>query len=154
MRLNKQEMLDLAAYYAYLPRQPGPHPDVGVVMPQIVARRAPMRNVAACLLCHGTADAKLGTPLLDGQSAVYLKGQLQAFASGTRRNDISEQMRNVARQMTAAEIGKLRITMQVDPESDVPTALGYLQRLKMFCRELNSCRFNRSVGSLQYAAIP
>jgi cytochrome c553 len=63
-----------------------------------------MRNVAACSSCHGTTDAKLGTPWLDGQSAVYLKAQLQAFASGTRRNDISEQMRNIARQMTAAEI--------------------------------------------------
>lgn len=104
VKLNEQDMLDLAAYYAYLPTQPGSHPDVGVAMPQIVARGAPMRNVAACSSCHGTTDAKLGTPWLDGQSAVYLKAQLQAFASGTRRNDISEQMRNIARQMTAAEI--------------------------------------------------
>jgi cytochrome c553 len=104
VKLSEQDMLDLAAYYAYLPTQPGSHPDVGVAMPQIVARGAPMRNVAACSSCHGTTDAKLGTPWLDGQSAVYLKAQLQAFASGTRRNDISEQMRNIARQMTAAEI--------------------------------------------------
>lgn len=104
VKLSEQDMLDLAAYYAYLPTQPGSHPDVGVAMPQIVVRGAPMRNVAACSSCHGTTDAKLGTPWLDGQSAVYLKAQLQAFASGTRRNDISEQMRNIARQMTAAEI--------------------------------------------------
>jgi cytochrome c553 len=104
VRLSEQDMLDLAAYYAYLPRQPGSHSDVDVAMPQIVARGAPMRNIAACSSCHGTTDAKLGTPWLDGQSAVYLKAQLQAFASGTRRNDISEQMRNIARQMTAAEI--------------------------------------------------
>jgi cytochrome c553 len=104
VKLSEQDMLDLAVYYAYLPTQPGSHPDVGVAMPQIVARGAPMRNVAACSSCHGTTDAKLGTPWLDGQSAVYLKAQLQAFASGTRRNDISEQMRNIARQMTAAEI--------------------------------------------------
>jgi cytochrome c553 len=32
------------------------------------------------------------------------KAQLQAFATGARRNDISEQMRNIARQMTPAEI--------------------------------------------------
>jgi cytochrome c553 len=92
------------AYYGYLPKQPGSHPDVGVAMPQIVARGAPKRNVAACSSCHGTTDAKLGTPGLDGQSAVYIKAQLQAFAAGTRRNDISEQMRNIARPMTAAEI--------------------------------------------------
>jgi hypothetical protein len=29
---------------------------------------------------------------------------LEAFAHGNRRNDINEQMRNIARQMTPAEI--------------------------------------------------
>jgi hypothetical protein len=66
------------------------HPDATLDMPPIVARGAPMRNVAACSSCHGTTDAKLGTPWLDGRSAVYIKAQLQAFAAGTRRNDISE----------------------------------------------------------------
>jgi cytochrome c553 len=104
VKLSEQDMLDLGAYYSYLPRQPGSHPDPAMAAPQIVARGAPMRNVAACATCHGTTDAKPGAPWLDGQSAVYIKAQLQAFATGARRNDISEQMRNIARQMTAAEI--------------------------------------------------
>jgi cytochrome c553 len=104
VKLSEQDMLDLAAYYSYLPRQPGSHPDSTAAAPKIVARGAPMRNVPACSSCHGTTDAKLGTPWLDGQSAVYIKAQLQAFATGERRNDISEQMRNIARQMTTAEI--------------------------------------------------
>jgi cytochrome c553 len=104
VKLSEQDMLDLAAYYSYLPRQPGSHPDDAVAVSQIVARGAPMRNVPACASCHGITDAKLGTPWLEGQSAVYIKAQLQAFATGARRNDISEQMRNIARQMTAAEI--------------------------------------------------
>jgi len=104
VKLGEQDMLDLAAYYSYLPRQPGSHPGPAVEAPQIVARGAPMRNVPACASCHGTTDAKLGTPWLDGQSAVYIKAQLQAFATGARRNDISGQMRNIARQMTPAEI--------------------------------------------------
>jgi cytochrome c553 len=104
VKLGEQDMLDLAAYYSYLPRQPGSHPDPAAIAPQIVARGAPMRNVPACSSCHGTTDAKLGTPWLDGQSAIYIKAQLQAFATSARRNDISEQMRNIARQMTAAEI--------------------------------------------------
>jgi cytochrome c553 len=104
VKLGEQDMLDLAAYYSYLPRQPGTHPDDAVVVSTIVARGAPMRNIPTCSSCHGTTDAKLGAPWLDGQSAVYIKTQLQAFATGARRNDISEQMRNIARQMTAAEI--------------------------------------------------
>jgi hypothetical protein len=35
---------------------------------------------------------------------VYLRAQLDAFASGERPNDISEPMHNVARGVTAAEI--------------------------------------------------
>jgi cytochrome c553 len=104
VKLSEADMLDLAVYYSYLPRQPGSHPDPAVTAPQIVARGAPMRNVPACFSCHGATDAKLGTPWLEGQSAVYIKAQLQAFATGGRRNDISEQMRNIARQMTHAEI--------------------------------------------------
>lgn len=104
VKLSEQDMLDLAAYYSYLPRQSGFHPDPAVAAPQIVVRGAPMRNVPVCSSCHGTSDAKLGTPWLEGQSAVYIKAQLQAFATGARRNDISEQMRNIARQMTTAEI--------------------------------------------------
>src|SRR3984885_5107958 len=104
VKLSEQDMLDLASYYSYLPRQPGSHPDSGVDAPHVVARGAPMRNIPTCSSCHGTTNAKLGTPWLDGQSAVYIKAQLQAFASGTRRNDISEQMRNIARQMTSDEI--------------------------------------------------
>ena len=101
IRLMEQDMLDIAAYYSYLPRQPGSHPDPALAAPSIVARCAISR---ACASCHATSDAKLGTPWLDGQSAVYVKAQLQAFATGGRRNEISEQMMNIARQMTAAEI--------------------------------------------------
>jgi cytochrome c553 len=106
VKLTEQDMLDLAAYYSYLPRQPGSHPNPAIDAPQISSRGAPMRNIPACSSCHGTTDAKLGTPWLDGQSAVYIKAQLQAFASGTRRNDISEQMRNIARQMTSEEMNE------------------------------------------------
>ena len=63
-----------------------------------------MRNVPGRSSYHGTTDAKFGTPWLDGQSSVYIKAQLQAFATRGRRNDITEQMRNIARQMTATEI--------------------------------------------------
>jgi cytochrome c553 len=102
--LSEQDMLDLAAYYAYLPRLPGYHPNSAVPAPRIVVSGAPLRNIPPCASCHGGLDEKAGSPWLEGQSAVYLKAQLQAFASGGRRNDISEQMRNIARQMTPEEI--------------------------------------------------
>jgi cytochrome c553 len=102
--LSNQEMLDIAAYYSYLPRVPSNNLDTKVPAPPIVVTGAPMRNIPPCGSCHGDIDNKAGSPWLGGQSAVYIKAQLQAFASGTRRNDISQQMRNIARQMTAVEI--------------------------------------------------
>jgi cytochrome c553 len=72
--------------------------------PKIVQIGAPMRNIVHCIACHGGSDRKTAAPLLDGEPESYLKAQLQAFASGTCANDINEQMRTIARQMTPDEI--------------------------------------------------
>jgi cytochrome c553 len=102
--LSDQDMIDLASYYAYLPRLPAYHPAVSLALSRIVVNGAPLRGVAPCGACHGALDNKAGSPWLEGQSAVYIKSQLEAFASNERRNDISEQMRNIARQLTPGEI--------------------------------------------------
>ena len=101
--LSGTDMRDLAAYYASLPRQ---HVDGSPPreIPRIVADGAPMRNIAPCGACHGELSAATGAPWLEGQPAVYLRAQLEAFASGARHNDIDEVMRNVARGMTQQEI--------------------------------------------------
>ena len=101
--LSDADMRDLAAYYAYLPRVSAPHPAAGEP-PRIVASGAPLRGIAPCGACHGEVDSKASAAWLEGQPAVYLHTQLEAFATGARHNDIGEQMRNVAREMTADEI--------------------------------------------------
>jgi len=113
--LSNQDMLDIAAYYAYLPRVPSNKLDPAIAAPPIVTIGAPMRNIAPCGSCHGDIDNKAGSPWLGGQSAVYIKAQLQAFAAGTRRNDISQQMRNIARQMTAEEIDQVARYYEAQP---------------------------------------
>jgi len=104
VHLSDQDMIDIASYYAYLPRLPAYHPAEARPAPRIVINGAPLRNIAPCGSCHGALDNKAGSPWLEGQSAAYLKSQLQAFAANQRHNDISEQMRNIARQLTPAEI--------------------------------------------------
>jgi cytochrome c553 len=104
VNLTDEEIVDLAAYYAYLPRLPAYHPEPPRAPGTIVVYGAPSRGIAPCGACHGSLDNKTGSPWLEGQSAVYLKAQLEAFASGQRRNDINAQMRNVARAMTPQEI--------------------------------------------------
>jgi len=103
--LSDQDMRDLAAYYAYLPRvTPSPTLLEQLQAPRLVQVGAPMRNIAPCASCHGGSDRKTASPTLEGEPEVYIRTQLQAFANGTRHNDISGQMRNIARQMTPEEI--------------------------------------------------
>jgi len=104
VNLTDREIADLAAYYAFLPRLPAYHPQQQLRKPRVVIYGAPIRGVAPCGSCHGSLDNKAGSPWLEGQSETYLKFQLHAFASGQRTNDISQQMRNIARAMTPQEI--------------------------------------------------
>ncbi|MBC8746875.1 cytochrome c553 [Paraburkholderia sp. WC7.3g] len=106
---SDQDLHDLAVYYASLPLAPaaektraGEAPDATAI--RLVMQGDPQRNIAPCAACHGQLDRTGAAPWLGGQSALYLAAQLHAFASGARRNDINEQMRNVARQMTPEEI--------------------------------------------------
>ena len=109
---SDQELHDLAAYYTSLARGPaaetlrvGDQPDASAV--KLAMQGDPRRNIAPCAACHGEMDRKGAAPWLGGQSSTYLAQQMRAFASGARRNDINEQMRNVARQLTSAEIDSL-----------------------------------------------
>ena len=46
--LSDQDMVDLAAYYAYLPRLPAYHPVAALPLPRIVINGAPLRGIAPC----------------------------------------------------------------------------------------------------------
>jgi cytochrome c553 len=67
----------------------------------------PARGIPPCAACHGPAAAKLGAPPLSGQQAAYIERQLAAFAQGSRQNDINQQMRTVATQLTSDEMRAL-----------------------------------------------
>jgi cytochrome c553 len=101
--LTEQQIADLAAHFASLPppSAPASHP------PRLAMVGDPERGLAPCSACHGPMGHKLGAPVLVGQKAAYLQAQLEAFAAGTRRNDINQQMREVARSLRPAEIGEL-----------------------------------------------
>jgi cytochrome c553 len=101
-RLADQDIRDLAAFYAQLPR-PAPAPDA-LQPPPLVKVGDPMRNIAPCASCHGGIDKKPGSPWLEGMPHAYLVAQMRQFTSGERRNDPHAVMRNISRQMTQAEV--------------------------------------------------
>lgn len=101
--LNDQDMQDLATYFHSLPGKSSVPVREGLP-PAVVLHGDPLRNIAACAVCHGGIDHKAGAPRLDGMTGQYLQSQLEAFANGMRHNDINEQMRNIARNMTHDEV--------------------------------------------------
>jgi cytochrome c553 len=102
--LSGQNVKDLAAYYASLPKARTAPTTYDESLPALVRVGDPMRNIAPCISCHGGVDRKLGAPWLEGMPKPYLVQQLTLFRRGERRNDGEQQMRNVARAMTAEEI--------------------------------------------------
>ncbi len=99
--LSDQNVADLAAHFAALPA--AGHTDAVTAAPALVRIGSPLRSIAPCAACHGPLGRKEGAPPLHGQKGAYLKAQLDAFASGTRHNDINQQMREVARALSASE---------------------------------------------------
>jgi cytochrome c553 len=113
--LSLQDSADVAAYFAI---QPGGLPaDTGDRVPEpgrslresdparrLVFAGDPGRSIPPCSACHGPGGYKLGAPALQRQQVAYIEAQLMSFAQGLRQNDIFEQMRIVARQLTPDEV--------------------------------------------------
>jgi cytochrome c553 len=64
----------------------------------------PQRGIPPCSACHGPGGYKVGAPALQGQQPAYIERQLAAFTQGMRQNDINEQMRTIAKQLTPEEM--------------------------------------------------
>ncbi len=113
--LTDQDSADVAAYFAHRPE--GLSPIAGEGAPQagrslrqsdpgirLVFAGDPRRGIPPCAACHGPDAQKLGAPALRGQHIEYIERQLAAFAQGMRQNDINEQMRVIAQQLTPSEV--------------------------------------------------
>jgi len=114
--LTVQDSADVAAYFASLPGG-RLHADSGMRIPQggrsfwqgstgarLVFAGDQQRGIPPCAACHGPGGYKIGAPPLAGQYTAYIERQLAAFAQDIRQNDIYEQMRAIARQLTPEEM--------------------------------------------------
>lgn len=119
--LTPQESADVAAYFANIGREARAigQPQYPLLQEEPLAAASfgkrdpattlayagdPRRTIAPCTSCHGPAGRKFGAPPLMHQQAAYLERQLASFAQGIRENDIGEQMRVIAKQLTPEEM--------------------------------------------------
>ena len=115
--LTARDYADVAAYFASqpgLPKSSGSravHSGRGFhnsdPIHKLIFAGDPKRGIAACASCHGPGGDLIGAPGLIHQNAIYLEQQLQAFAQGTRTNDINMPMRTIAGLLTPDEMKSL-----------------------------------------------
>jgi len=106
--LSDQDMADLAAYFSSQKQSEGTAAaDMVETGEKIFRAGNSSSKVAACMACHGPTgigNAPANFPRISGQHAAYVEKALKDFRAGTRDNDPNKMMRDVAANMTDAEI--------------------------------------------------
>ena len=112
--LSSRDVTDVVAYYSKLPvftdpqdnrSFPQSHPDPAhaAMALHLISFGDGERGIPPCQACHGPAAYRPGVPSLATQNADYVLSQLEAFASGTRANDINMPMRTIVSLLTEDE---------------------------------------------------
>lgn len=111
--MSRQDMADVAAYFANLPAKAAPAPRLDKAAhahAERLARRGdPARLLTPCASCHGAAGqgGVNETPALAGQSVGSFVRTMQDYREGRRVTDANQGMRQFAERLTMAEIREL-----------------------------------------------
>ena len=111
--LSAADRLAVATYFAGLPvSEVAPRSAAPAATPAVIAAGEALArhgkwsaNVPACAQCHGPQGLGVGDtfPQIAGQSATYIANQLQAWRSGTRKDDPMGLMHGIALRLSEAE---------------------------------------------------
>jgi cytochrome c553 len=106
--LSKQDMRDLAAYYAAQVTSPESAVEEKLQLGERIYRGGiAVRGIPACMACHGPAgfgNAAAAFPKLSYQHAQYVANELRAYRAGERTNDPAGMMRTITARLTDEEI--------------------------------------------------
>jgi cytochrome c553 len=125
--MSPKQYADVAAYFASqagLPENSGKRAlrgnssyRNGDLVQRLIYAGDPKRGIPACASCHGPGGYVMGAPALSNQNAPYIEQQLQAFAQGTRANDMNMPMRTIASLLTHEEMKSVALAYSKGPES-------------------------------------
>lgn len=111
--MSRQDMADVAAYYASLPAVAAPAPRLDAAThartDRLARRGDPARLLTPCASCHGAAGqgGVNETPALAGQSVGSFVRTMQDYRDGKRVTDANQGMRQFAERLTMQEIREL-----------------------------------------------
>lgn len=110
--IGKQDIADIAAYFAGSPPWSGEARNFSAAGQNLFQDGNSARGLPPCASCHGERgqgdpDAHSPIPALAGQRESYLANQLYAWKAGERRNSPGDVMNEVAQKLADAEIDAL-----------------------------------------------
>lgn len=111
-KLAPADLANVAAYYAAASKEYaaiGERDLLGEAHIEKLAKEGDSRRaLPACLSCHvSNAGGPIETPVITGQLEQYMLVQLNAFASGERKNDVYGRMRSISKKLTPQERAEL-----------------------------------------------
>ena len=114
--LTQQDMEDLAAYYASLPKAEGTAPKKYIKPGEQLYRGGDISaHITACIACHGPngmGNSQANFLVLSGQHAPYVIAQLQLFREGKRSNDLNAIMRDISKRMSKEDMESVAYYIQ------------------------------------------
>jgi cytochrome c553 len=111
--MSRQDMADVAAYYASLPAMAAPAPKLDAAAharaDRLARRGDPVRLLTPCASCHGAAGqgGVNETPALAGQTVGSFVRTMEDYRAGKRITDANQGMRQFAERLTMQEIHDL-----------------------------------------------
>ncbi|TDJ42218.1 MAG: cytochrome c4 [Gammaproteobacteria bacterium] len=115
--LSKQDMADLATYFASQPpARRTADPDLVDTGGRLYRGGNKATGISACIACHGPTgqgNAPAAYPAVAGQHAAYTAKQLNDYKNGVRTSDGKSQiMRNITEHLSTDEIAAVAAYMQ------------------------------------------
>ena len=111
-QLSPQDLAAVAAYFAAASKEYaaiGGRDLIGELPTERLAWEGDShRRIPACLSCHlNGVGGPIETPVIIGQSSGYMVQQLNAYADGSRKNDVYGRMRDISQKLTPQERAEL-----------------------------------------------
>lgn len=111
LAMSKQDMADLAVYYAAQSVPAVRLTPVDAATMKLVKHGDPQRLLTSCAACHGLygqgGQKDNSTAVLTGMAPSYFVRSMQAYRSNNRNNDVNKGMAQFAKHLTDAEIEAL-----------------------------------------------
>jgi cytochrome c553 len=112
--MTPQQIADVSAYDAGLPKPIAPQAQVAVATPlsaaehkrveQLVRKGDTNRLITACASCHGLHGEGKGTPpAIGGQTADYFIRSMRLYHNGARHNDVYKGMSQFSKRLSDAD---------------------------------------------------